>query len=192
MRSPASTRMPSASVWSSPENFGVPFSAPAPFASVTSSRRSAYLRCGSPRAAECTRSSMSGVTVSTRSTEIRVISEGLHQHGLAGGDVTALFFEDDQAVAGGHRGKDARALGPGGPRLPAAVAPLDDAALELAPALALAHRLERGRLGGVGEQAAPPGQLEDRRAQKEHGRQHRGDPLARQPPQEGPGDSAQA
>src|SRR5262245_45601782 len=165
MRSPASTRMPIASVWSSPENLGVPFSAPAPFASVTSSRRSAYRRCGSRRAA-CTRSSMRGVTVSTRSMEIRVISEWLHQHGLAGGDVTALLFEDDQAVPGGHRGEDARALGPGGPRLPAPVAPLDDAALVLAPALALAHRLERGRLGGVGEQTAPPGQLVDRRAQR--------------------------
>src|SRR5206468_4809027 len=170
---------PSARVWSSPENLGVPFSAPAAFASVTSSRRSAYRRCGSRRAAACTRSSMSGVTVSTRSTEIRVISEWLHQDGLAGGDVAALLFEDDQAVAGGHRGEDARALRPGGPRLPAAVAPLDDAALELAPSLPLADRLEGGRLGGVGEEAAPPGQLEDRRAQEEHGRQHRGDRIAR-------------
>src|SRR4029453_3394308 len=129
----------------------VPFPAPAPSASVTSSRRSAYRRCGSRRAAACTRSSMSGVTVSTRSIEIRVISEWLQQHGLARGDVTALLFEDDQAVAGGHRGEDARALRPGGPRLPAAVAPFHDAALEFAPALPLAHRLEGGCLGGVGE-----------------------------------------
>src|SRR2546422_6152845 len=104
---------------------------------------------------------MSGVTVSTRSMEIRVISEWLHQHGLAGGDVTALLFEDDQAVPGGHRGEDARALRPGGPRLPAAVAPLDDTALELAPALPLADRLEGGRLRGCREEAAPARQLRD-------------------------------
>ena len=58
--------------------------------------------------------------------------------------------------------------------------PLQDAALELAAALPLAHRLDRRRLGGVGKEAPPAGQLEDRRTQEEHEREHRGDRIARQ------------
>ena len=57
---------------------------------------------------------MSGVTVSTRSIEIRVISEWLHQHGLARGDVTALAHHHtklhatlpDLRVIGGCCGTD--------------------------------------------------------------------------------------
>src|SRR5437764_11315 len=87
------------------------------------------------------------------------LSERLDAHRLAGGHVATLLVEHDQAVAGRHRGQDARALRPGGAHLPGAVLPLDHAALELAPAFLLGHRLRRARLEGVAEEPAPAAEL---------------------------------
>ena len=56
-----------------------------------------------------------------RSTEIRVMSERLDPHGVAGRDVAPVFLEHDEAIARGHRGEDAGALWSRGARLPAAV-----------------------------------------------------------------------
>src|SRR2546430_1148906 len=159
------TRTPSAKRSSSPEPLGAPFSASAHLPSTTSRRRSAWRRPGSRRAASPRHASTVGFTRSIRSTVIRGVtrplSEGLDEDGLAGRDVAALLLEHDETVAGDHRGEDARSLRSRGTHLPAAVAELKDAPLELAPPLLLAHRLGRARRVDLGEEAPPTRELED-------------------------------
>src|SRR5439155_189476 len=108
----------------------------------------------------------------------RPLSEGLDEHGLAWRDVATLLLEHDETVAGDHRGEDARALWPRGAHLPAAVSPLEDAPLELAPPRLFAHRLGGACLVDFGEEAATTRELVNGRPDEQHEGEHRGDGIA--------------
>src|SRR4029453_17382052 len=111
-----------------------------------------------------------------RAPRARLSLEQLHPHAVARAHVAPLFLDHDEAVGLRHRREDAVALRSGGAAPPLVVHVLEDAALELATPLALAHglgghRVEVGREERAPARALPQGGT-DEEAEREH-RRHR-------------------